>query len=148
MIRVMVSLGDRPRSEAVMDLLDCAGGIEALMAGQGGNREADSGAGPHVVLADPETLPGLLDRGLSEGARILLVCGEEKEEMQYPPGGRRISGIIRQGASGVVLQTAIKAVARGAAWVECAPGGIECLEVSVGDGQESLEALAGCGTDA
>ncbi|MBW7957569.1 MAG: hypothetical protein H3C68_06705 [Deltaproteobacteria bacterium] len=108
-----------------MGLLDIAGGIEAYHVLQGENpSEAAIEARPDVVLADPETLAGILAAGFPEGARILLVFGEGEKELQRL-FNRPVCGIIKKGSGGLALQTAIKAIARGVEWVECAPEGIE-----------------------
>ncbi|MBE7415458.1 MAG: hypothetical protein HS130_09650 [Deltaproteobacteria bacterium] len=125
MIRVMVSLGDGPYSGELTDLLDCAGGIETILAPVGEDpAQAALRARPDIVVADPATLPGIIGSGFP--GRILLVYGEGKNPAQHLPGPP-VCGIIKKGSGGLVLQTAIKAVARGVEWVDCAPGGIEGL---------------------
>ncbi|WKZ33460.1 MAG: hypothetical protein QY316_03375 [Thermodesulfobacteriota bacterium] len=140
MIRVMVSLGDRPYSVELMDLLDCAGGIETTLA-PGGEEPAGAALSsrPDIIVADPVTLPGILGSGFP--ARILLVYGEGEKPAQNLPNPP-VCGIIKKGSGGLVLQTAIKAVARGVEWVEGAPGGIEGLKTSDGGSPEKQAALA------
>lgn len=137
MIRVIVSLGDRLHCEGVADLLDFAGGIEAAIMWQGEDRmEAALRAAPDVVVSDPETLAGLLGAGCPEDARILLICGENEKRPQSlvkPP----VRGVIRKGSSGLALQTAIKAVARGVVWVEDADEGVTGLAAASDGSQEN-----------
>lgn len=126
MVRVIVSLGDGPFTEALMDLLDCAGGIEASVLLHHDNRTgAEFEPSPDVVVTDPETMSSM-GPGFPEGARILFVCDEDEEAHRYIDG-RQVCGVIRKGSSGLVIQTAIKAVAMGVVWGEGAPGGVDGL---------------------
>lgn len=124
MIKVLVALQGRLSCEAIRSLLESmAGGMEVeALQDRDGPGLAAKGSSAGVILTDMKTVARSFSDGPPEGSRIIVICGEGEDPDELVLSGA-VSGVVKESAGPLDLETAIKAVSMGVVWAECAMPG-------------------------